>query len=212
MRSFEGFLVGYCADLTGVRTTSVKRLAELCEDFPRAEEPALLLAAALGRLGYMARCAEGKRVGERARALSDVIEGGASGLSAYLDGLDDADRLKKPYLSWLSERGRTDRDRRVSAAMAERTLSVIREAGLKRSQVAAAAGIDKGSFYAWLSGAEGKVSRERARKAFEAASALSARPGGPPPLPASDPGIIPSEESFFPGSREKRSELSTRHL
>lgn len=55
-RSFGGFLLGYVQELTGLETTSLKRLFRaVADDSPRAAEALLLLALASGREGYLMR-------------------------------------------------------------------------------------------------------------------------------------------------------------
>ena len=49
-------MLGYCQELTGLQTTSLKKfLAAVLDDAPRAFEPLVLLAIAQGRESYLER-------------------------------------------------------------------------------------------------------------------------------------------------------------
>ena len=53
--TFEGFLKQYVADLSGVQTASIHKLADCSQDNPRLKEPLFLYALAFDKVDWLLR-------------------------------------------------------------------------------------------------------------------------------------------------------------
>lgn len=166
-RGFEGFLVGYCKELTGLETTSLKRLLHAADDFaPRAYEPLLLLAINQGRQDYLMRLVAGNGREEEYRRFLDEFESSKSDIVGYLERLSDGDRYKKVFLAWRSECGALERDRKTLACVADSFLRLLAEKGMTRAEACRRLNLNKGNFYAFLKGDATRMSRGTAIDAY----------------------------------------------
>ena len=164
--SFRTFLQGYCSELSGLDTASLKRFALTLPDVPRLKEPLLLLALEQGREAYLLR-----HCGSAAADYSSWIAGyRRSGLDlvSYLDTLPQDDRFHKVLQSWKSGNGQLEADRRLLAQVSRRFNELLAEKGLTRAQACRIAGLNKGNFYAFLKGDVTKLSRSTAIAAYDA--------------------------------------------
>ena len=168
-RSFEGFLLGYVQELTGLETTSLKRLFRaVADDSPRAAEALLLLAVANGREGYLMRQAAGTPFeAPYRRALAERDASGGD-LDGWLAGLPEQSRYRKAWNAWRSKATRLERDRRVLPGVRDAIERVLEERGMSRAQACRALGLNKGNFYAFMKGDVSKLSRETAVRAYRA--------------------------------------------
>lgn len=168
-RSFGGFLLGYVQELTGLETTSLKRLFRaVADDSPRAAEALLLLALANGRESYLMRQAAGTpfEVPYR-KALADLKKSGGD-LGGWLAGLPEQSRYRKAWNAWRSEATRLERDRGMLPGVRDAIERVLEERGMSRAQACRALGLNKGNFYAFMKGDVSKLSRETAVGAYRA--------------------------------------------
>ena len=174
-RSFRGFLIDYCRELSGLETTSLRRFLDAVDDQPRLAEPLLLLAIASGREGYLMRHVGAASLEALYRGFLAGLSASGLGLEDYLERLPDGDRFKKTYLVWRSESTQLERDRltlkRVSAEMGR----LIIEKGLSRAEVCRKAKVDKGNFYAFLKGDVARMGRATAMRVYRTLVALPGR-------------------------------------
>ncbi len=162
-RSFRGFLLGYVQDLTGCRSTSLKRLFRAVADgSPRAAEVLLLLARVDGREGYLLKQAEGTPFeGAYRKVLADMDQEHGS-LDEWLERLPEQNRYRKVWNAWQSEMTRLERDRRMLPGVRDAIERVLEEREINRSQACRMLGLNKGNFYAFMKGDMTKMSRETA--------------------------------------------------
>lgn len=118
-RRFEGFLLDYCRELTGLSTSSIKKLfAAVNDGSPRAGESLLLLAIVQGREAYLMRQAAGTSWEASYAAFLEQHEEAKLDLREFLSTLPDGNRYKKAYLAWMSQNNRLERDRSSRHAFA----------------------------------------------------------------------------------------------
>ncbi len=166
-RNLKGFMIGYCQELTGLQTTSLKKfLAAVLDDTPRAFEPLVLLAIAQGREDYLERLAADTPLALRCSDL--VAKYRDSGLSPeqFARSLPTDDRLGKAAAAWRSEVGRLARDRKTLEGVARAMLQLMEEKGITRAQACRQLGLDKGNFYAFLKGDVTRLGRTTAISAY----------------------------------------------
>lgn len=180
MATFKTFLEGYCAELSGLETRSLKAFAFALPDTPRLKEPLLLLALEEGREGFLLRQMEkvaaqgdGRRFNwatilKEFRTFSDAFATSGVSLTDYLETLPQENRYRKCLMSWESAQSQTARDRRFLASMPDQLGELIAYRGFTRAEACRIAGLNKGNFYAFLKGDFTKLSRETAVAAYDA--------------------------------------------
>lgn len=168
--TFKGFLGAYCRQLTGLETTSLKRLcAAAATDAPRAAEPLFLLAAEEGRLPCLLKASRGTRLEEPyARAAQLLAEAGSV---EHLLACEEApERLRRVREAYEAARSGTQADRRISLLMRDKALAAMAEKGLTAYRIAKDLGLNLGNTYAFLGkGDATKVSLATARRIMERA-------------------------------------------
>lgn len=171
-RSFQGFLVDYCRELSGLETTSLRRFLDAVGDQPRLAEPLLLLAIASGREGYLMRHVGAAFLEALFRGFLAGLSESGFGLEGYLERLPDGDRFKKVYLVWCPESTQLERDRFTLKRVAAEMDRLIAEKGLSRAEVCRKAKVDKGNLYAFLKGDVARMGRATAMRVYRTLSAL----------------------------------------
>lgn len=176
-RSFEGFLRQYCQEITGIGSTSVRKLFDAVEsDAPHAAEAVLLYAVVSKKNSFLMRSVEGSAWEVSYRSFLNAYEHSGRSLEEYLESLPDGDRFHKVYRSWQSSRGRLERDRETLANVAKSMRALLKEKGITRAEACRLLGLNKGNFYAFLKGDASKLSRETAIRAYRTLACLPARP------------------------------------
>lgn len=174
-RTFRRWLLRYCCSLTGVSTTSLKKLASaVCEHAPHAAETVFLYALDLGRVDDLAKNTEFEDVcegWEEMRSLSSEYSGRAE---MFLRDRRNAlpNRYRKVLDAYDSIEANAANDRRVIAMMAQKTREALEASGVTRYRLAKDLGINEGNLYAWLAGDAAKMSRQTARRAWLYARSL----------------------------------------
>lgn len=172
--TFEGFLKGYCRELSGQRSLSYRKLVEQATTVePRVAEPLFLLALAQGKAEYVLGLSEGSWMEEGYRGVLSLYNQAGSLASLCTKG-----KLPNRYANvWRAYRGVKERpaaDRRVNALMRKRTLDALAGSSLTRYGLCRDLHLNKGNVYAYLAGDDSKVSRETARRIMEYAEEESA--------------------------------------
>lgn len=166
-RSFEGFLLDYCRELTNLETSSLKKFfLAVTADSPRAGEPLLLLAFSQHRENFLMRAVEGTSWEAPYSAFLEDYKNSQLSLTDFLEALPEGNRFKKAYQAWVSESGQLDRDRAVLSNVARSLSYLIDEKGLTRAEACRLLNVDKGNFYAFLKGDSARFSRETAVAAY----------------------------------------------
>ena len=180
--TFEGFLKGYCRELSGQQSLSFRKLVEQATtDAPRVAEPLFLLALARGKADYVLGLSEGSWMEESYRDVFSLY-GQAGSLAALCAG----GKLPNRYANvWRAYRGMKEKpaaDRRVNALMRKRTLEALEESGVTRYGLCRDLNLNKGNVYAYLAGDDSKVSRKTARRIMEYAEERSTQEGAGRPV------------------------------
>ena len=173
-RSFQGFLLDYCKDLTEMNTTSLKKFAGKIEAYPRAAEPLLLLAITNGRIDYLMRHAGNGSLAASYRVFLAHYRASGKDLEAFLSDLPDNDRFKKVLLAWRAESEKLQRDRNTLANIVPAFSDLLARTGMSRAEACRRVGLDKGNFYAFLKGDVTRLSRDTAIKAYRTLQRIAA--------------------------------------
>mgnify|MGYP004630187251 FL=1 len=180
--TFEGFLKGYCRELSGQQSLSFRKLIDQARAAePRVAEPLFLLALVQGKAGYVLKLSQGswmEKDYQHVLSLFDRI--------GDLPALCTDEELPNRYANvWRSYRGIKEKataDRRVNALMRKRTLDALGESGMTRYGLCRDLHLNKGNVYAYLAGDDSKVSRETARRIMEYAEGGGAQEGTERPV------------------------------
>ena len=180
--TFEGFLKGYCRELSGQQSLSFRKLVEQATTVaPRVAEPLFLLALAQGKAEYVLGLSDGSWMEEGYRGVLSLY-----GQACSLASLCTEDKLPNRYANvWHAYRGVKEKpaaDRRVNALMRKRTLEALEESGVTRYGICRALHLNKGNVYAYLAGDDSKVSRETARRIMEYAEERGTQEGAGRPV------------------------------
>lgn len=175
--TFEGFLKGYCRELSGQQSLSFRKLVkQATTDEPRVAEPLFLLALAQGKGEYVLGLSEGSWMEEGYRDVFSLY-----GQAGSLASLCAGDKLPRRYANvWRAYRAIKEKpanDRRVNALMRKRTLEALEESGVTRYGLCRDLHLNRGNVYAYLAGDDSKVSRETARRIMKYAKERGAQEG-----------------------------------
>ena len=171
--TFKGFLKGYCAELTGLRTTSLRRLCAACDvHAPSAAEAVFVLAAAQGKEGYLVGVVSGTWMEGIFRSAADSI-GSFGNVEDWLRSESTPQRFRKVLFAYDAKKRAVLADRRVISLMREKTLSALESSGVTTYRLCSDLGLNRGNVYAYLNrGDATKVSRATARRIMEYAVSL----------------------------------------
>lgn len=173
-QSFKGFLMRYCAELAGERTSSLRRLCALAgSDAPRVAEPLFLLALEQGQLGYLLKLADGTWMSETYRSLAGHAYRYRSA-QRFLENEPVPVRYAAVLDAFHVRDDDRRSDRRIVGLLLSKTQSALQASGVTRYRACKDLGLNKGNFYAYLAGDTDKVSRETAQRIFDYASELQA--------------------------------------
>lgn len=175
--TFEGFLKGYCRELSGQQSLSFRKLVEQATTVaPRVAEPLFLLALVQGKAEYVLGLSEGSWMEEGYRGVFSLYAQTGS-----LASLCAEDKLPNHYANvWRAYRAVKEKpvaDRRINALMRKRTLGALEESGVTRYGLCRDLNLNKGNVYAYLAGDDSKVSRETARRIMEYAEERGTQEG-----------------------------------
>lgn len=180
--TFEGFLKGYCRELSGQQSLSFRKLVEQAmTDAPRVAEPLFLLALAQGKAEYVLGLSEGSWM---ERDYRDVLSlyGQAGSMASLCAKSELPNRYANVWRAYRAVKEKPAADRRVNALMRKKTLEALEESGVTRYGLCRALRLNKGNVYAYLAGDDSKVSRETARRIMEYAEERGAKEGAGRPV------------------------------
>lgn len=167
--TFKGFLNGYCRELSGLDTGSLKKLCQaVASKAPRTAEPLFLFALEQGKLEYLLTLSVGTWMDEDYKSLAAMAAPFGSDAARFLKETDAPPRYKKVLCAYEAKRDAIDTDRRIVALMREKILASLNQAGITRYQLCKDLGLNMGNVYAYLDkGDTTKVSRSTARRIME---------------------------------------------
>ena len=185
--TFEGFLKGYCRELSGQQSLSFRKLVKQATTVePRVAEPLFLLALAQGKAEYVLGLSEGSWMEEGYRGVLSLYDQAGS-MASLCAKSELPNRYANVWRAYRAVKEKPAADRRVNALMRKRTLKALKESGLKESGVTRYGlcrdlNLNKGNVYAYLAGDDSKVSRKTARRIMEYAEERSAQEGAERPV------------------------------
>ena len=168
-RTFRGWLLKYCCSLTGLSTTSLKKLcAASTTKAPQACEAVFLYALELDRVDDLLRYADGLEIYSEWKDMSKTSSRYRGRAEAFLRKRGNAIpvRYTKVLRAYDSIEASVANDRVVVAQMARQTLAALNAAGISRYRLAKDLSLNEGNVYAWLAGDATKISRGTARRAW----------------------------------------------
>ena len=180
--TFEGFLKGYCRELSGQRSLSFRKLVEQATtDAPRVAEPLFLLALAQGKAEYVLGLSEGSWMEESYRGVLSLY-GQAGSMASLCTKSELPNRYANVWRAYRAVKEKPAADRRVNALMRKKTLEALEESGVTRYGLCRALRLNKGNVYAYLAGDDSKVSRKTARRIMEYAEERGTQEGAGRPV------------------------------
>lgn len=162
-RTLKGFLAEYCRELSGLDTSSLRRLVAAARGNARLVEPLFALAAVQGKAGYLARMSEGAWFHGDYEALAGELEEHGS-LEGLLSSGDAPPRYAAVLAAFRAQGDALAADRRINALMRPIIAEALARKGITRYKLCKDLGLNPGNVYAYLAGDDAKVSRETARR------------------------------------------------
>ena len=168
----KGFLLAYCQELSGLQTTSIKKLAAAAAgEAPRVAEPLFLYALEAGKLALLLKSATGTWMEQEFEGLATAAAEYAGDAQGFLQAGSVPQRYTQVLSAYEARRQRTQADRRVIALMREKTLEGLGRSGVTCYRLCEELGLNKGNVYAYLNkGDLTKVSRATARRIMQFAT------------------------------------------
>ena len=173
--TFRGWLLSYCQELTGLKTTSVKKLVSAVEGgAPHASAAVFLLAVETGMVDdTLDRASNPDLRAEWESAATMLPENPVDAETFARENYEDLPvRYRKVVDAYDAVAERRKNDERAKALMAEKTVAALERAGKTRYRLCRDLGLNEGNVYAWLAGDPSKVSRATARRAWRYAESL----------------------------------------
>lgn len=159
--SLKGFMTKYCQELTGLKTTSLKKLFNaVLSNTPRAFEAVVFLAIAQKREDYLQHLSADTIY---AQQCSDFISKyHDSGLQPedFALSLPATDRFGKAAAGWRSYITKRERDQKILKTASQRMLEAIEDKGITKAQASRQLGLDKSNFCAFLRGDVTRISKK----------------------------------------------------
>lgn len=180
--TFEGFLKGYCRELSGQQSLSFRKLVEQATTVaPRVAEPLFLLALAQGKAEYVLGLSEGSWMEEDYRDVLSLY-GQAGNIISLCAKSELPNRYANVWRAYRAVKEKPVANRRINALMRKRILEALEESGVTRYGLCRALHLNKGNVYAYLAGDDSKVSRETARRIMEYAEERGTQEGAGRPV------------------------------
>ena len=173
--TFKGFLKAYCAEVTGVEATSLKRLCAACSSkAPAAAEAVMVFAAMQGKTEYLLKLAANTWMEEMYSAAAQEIKK-CDNVEEWLCTESAPQRFRKVWLAYTAKKNAASSDRRVILLMREKTLTAMEAASITTYRLCKNLGLNLGNVYAYLGkGDSTKVSRATARRIMDYTVQLAA--------------------------------------
>lgn len=165
-RTLKGFLQHYCIELSGIHTSSLRRLCYAAKDNARLVEPLFCLAAEEGKAAYLVKLSEGTWFHEEYERMAHYLREYGSVIEFLKSGNAPA-RYASVFEAFLAQGDVLAADRRMNGILRERISSVLKRGEVTRYKICKDLGLNVGNVYAYLAGDDTKVSNSTARKIYE---------------------------------------------
>lgn len=162
-RTLKGFLKEYCRELSGLDTSSLRRLAAATENNTRLVEPLFALAAVQGKADYLTRISEGRWFHDDYERLADRLREHGS-VEALLSSSDASSRYASVLDAFRAQGDALAADRRINGLMRPKIVDALTRKGFTRYRLCKDLGLNPGNVYAYLAGDDTKVSKETAQR------------------------------------------------
>ena len=162
-RTLKGFLEQYCRELSGLDTSSLRKLLAATEGNARLVEPLFALAAVQGKAGYLVRISEGAWFHDDYASLAGKL-GRCGSLEELLSSGEAPARYASVLAAFHAQGDILAASRRVNALLRPRIVSALSRRGITRYRLCKDLGLNLGNVYAYLAGDDSKVSKEAAQR------------------------------------------------
>ncbi len=162
-RTLKGFLEEYCRELSGLNTTSLRKLVATAEGNARLVEPLFALAAVQGKASYLARISESEWFHDDYEDLTRKLVKHGS-LEALLSSDDAPVRYAAVLEAFRAQGDALAANRRINGLMRPRIAEALIRRGITRYRMCRDLDLNPGNVYAYLAGDDAKVSKETARR------------------------------------------------
>lgn len=173
--TFRGWLLSYCQELTGLKTTSVKKFVSAVEgSAPHASAAVFLLAVEAGRVADLISRSSDPELFAEWESVSAMLPETPMGAEAFVrENYGDLPvRYRKVIDAYDTVAEERKNDEHAKALMAKKTVAALESAGKTRYRLCKDLKLNEGNVYAWLAGDPSKVSRVTARRAWRYAESL----------------------------------------
>ena len=173
--TFEGFLKQYVAELSGIQTASIHKLADCLQDTPRLKEPLYLYALAYDKVDLLLRYTEDKGCLAEYERLSNCCS--LEQMLAFLENQSPElpEGYRKVWRSYCSVRDAALADNDTKELIHRRVLELQQKKHLTNYRIYADLKLNPGNVNAWLKHNDSsKMSLDCARQIYKYAKSYQA--------------------------------------
>lgn len=173
--TFEGFLKQYVAELSGIQTASIHKLADCLQDTPRLKEPLYLYALAYDKVDLLLRYTEDKGCLAEYEWLSNCCS--LEQMLAFLENQSPElpEGYRKVWRSYCSVRDAALADNDTKELIHRRVLELQQKKHLTNYRIYADLKLNPGNVNAWLKHNDSsKMSLDCARQIYKYAKSYQA--------------------------------------
>ena len=171
-RTFKGFLERYCKELSGLDTSSLRRLVRAARENPRGVEPLFALAAVRGQLSYLLELSEEAWFHGDYRQLAGELER-AESIEELLASARAPERYAAVLDAFRAQGDSLAAARRINGLMRPMIVEALEKGGVTRYRLCRDLGLNPGNVYAYLAGDDTKVSKQTARRMLQYAQSTA---------------------------------------
>ena len=173
--TFEGFLKQYVAELAGVQTASVHKLADCLNENPRLKEPLFLYALAYDKVDLLLRYTVTSAVSAEYEQLSNLYSRAQMLLLLENQSLELPEGYLKVWRSYCSVRDAALADNDTKELIHRRVVEIQQKKHLTNYRIYADLKLNPGNVNAWLKHNDSsKMSLDCARQIYKYAKSYQA--------------------------------------
>ena len=173
--TFEGFLKQYVAELSGVQTASVHKLADCLSENPRLKEPLFLYALAFDKVDLLLRYTVNRAVAAEYEQLSNRYSLAQMLLLLENQSLELPEGYLKVWRSYCSVRDAALADNDTKELIHRRVVEIQQKKHLTNYRIYADLKLNPGNVNAWLKHNDSsKMSLDCARQIYKYAKSYQA--------------------------------------
>ena len=173
--TFEGFLKQYVAELSGVQTASIHKLADCLQDNPRLKEPLYLYALTYDKVDLLLRYTVNSAVAAEYEQLSNRYSMAQMLLLLENQSLELPEGYLKVWRSYCSVRDAALADNDTKELIHRRVVEIQQKKHLTNYRIYADLKLNPGNVNAWLKHNDSsKMSLDCARQIYKYAKSYQA--------------------------------------